>query len=92
MLASSNIDGLVSRNRKFVVHQWIKKLSSLITILGVQEIKTSSFLTSVALNIILPDYPRIVSLPEESRGDTTLLFHPSSKLINSGTLELGRTV
>lgn len=43
----------------------------------------------MALNTILLDYPRIVSLPDESRGGTTLLYHPSCSLIRSRAPELG---
>lgn len=82
-LASWNVDGLIGRSRKFSVRNWVKKLPSPPTILGLQEIKTSQFHTTVALNTILPDYPRIVSLPDESRGGTSLLYHPSCSLINS---------
>lgn len=89
-LASWNVDRLVSRSQKFSVQNGIKKLPSPPTILGLQEIKMSQFLIIVALNTILLDYPRIVSLPDESCGGTTLLYHPSCVLIRFGTLELGR--
>lgn len=91
-IVSWNVNGLVGRNRKFPIHRWIKKLPSLPTILGLQEIKTSSFLTTVALNTILPDYPQIVFLPDEGRGGTTLLYNPWCTLIRFATLELSRTV
>lgn len=59
-------------------------------IIGPQELKTYFFLTVVALNVIHPNYHRVISLPFEDRGGTTLLFHPSLKLIDFGTMSRGR--
>lgn len=67
-LASWNVDSLVGKSCKYLVQNWIKKLPSPPIILGLQEIKMSSFLTIVALNTILPDYQRVVSLHDEGRG------------------------
>lgn len=89
-IASWNVDGLGGRSRKMVVRKWIKSLPNEPIILGLQELKTSSFFTTIALNTILPDYHRIVSLLDEGKGDTTSLYHPSLTLRNLGTLELGQ--
>lgn len=58
----------------------------------VARAQTSFFLTSVALNTINSDYQRLVSLPFEGKGDTTLLYHLSLKLISFGRLSRGRAV
>lgn len=86
IIASWNVDGLVGRNRKFSIHNWVKKLSSPPTILGLHEIKTSSFLTTISLNTILPNYPWIVSLLDEGRGGIALLYNHSYTLIRCGIL------
>lgn len=59
-IISWNVDGLGDRNRKHLVRNWIRTLPSCPTIMGLQEIKTSTFFTLVALNVILLDYPRII--------------------------------
>lgn len=87
---SWNIGGLGGKNRKYIVINWVKTLIPTPLITGLQELKTSFFLTFVAMNVIKPDYHRVISLPFEGKGGAALLYHPSFKLINSGTLNIGR--
>lgn len=42
------------------------------------------------MNVIQPDYLRIISLPFEGKGWTTLMYHPSLQLIDSGTMNRGQ--
>lgn len=58
-------------------------------VIGLQELKTTHFLTIVALNVIKLDYHRIISLPFEGRGGTPLLYHPSLQLADLGTMNKG---
>lgn len=46
----------------------------------------------VAMNTIAPDFLHIISKVDAGKGGMTLLYHPSLKMINSGTLSLGREV
>lgn len=82
--------GLMGNSRKYVVKTWLSTVKPLPKILGIQEIRASPFLTDVALNLILPDYNCVVSLPNDGRGGSTLLFHPSYTLLSSGTISFGR--
>lgn len=44
------------------------------------------------MNVIQPDYLRVISLPFEGKGEASLLFHPSLKLLDLGTMNRGRAV
>lgn len=44
----------------------------------------------VTINTTSLDYQRVISKANIGRGGTTLLYHPSLKIINSGMLSLGR--
>lgn len=59
-------------------------------IIGLQELKSSSFLTIVAMNIIAPNYLRVISKADVGKGGSTLLYHPSLSLVNSRTILHGR--
>lgn len=59
-------------------------------IIGLQELKTTHFVTMVTMNVIQPDYQWVISLPHEGKGGVALLYHPSLKLIDSGTMNHGR--
>lgn len=72
------------------MRNWLNSLKQTPKIIGIQEIKASTFLVDVALNHILPDYHRVISPLDEGRGKIALLFHPSLKLIASGTISLVR--
>lgn len=41
------------------------------------------------MNIIQPDFHRIISLSHEGKGGVALLYHPKLTLIDSRTLNLG---
>lgn len=89
-IVSWNVGGLVGKHRKYLVKSWIKSLPSPPMITGLQELKSSSFLTTVAMNTIAPDYPRIISKADAGKGGTTLLYQPSLTLANSGIISHGR--
>lgn len=50
-----------------IARNWIKSLPIKPTIVGIQELKTSSFLTIVSLDTILLDYPQIMSLLDKAK-------------------------
>lgn len=74
---SYNIGGLSGKNIKYIVKNWVQTLKPTPLIIGLQELKTSFFLTSIAMNVIQLDYNKIISLSFEGKGGVTLLYHPS---------------
>lgn len=91
-MASWNVDSLGGKHQKYIVRDWLKTLKPIPLIIGIQELKTSFFLTFVTMNVIQPDYMRVISLPFEGKGGAALLFHPSLKLLDSGTMNRGREI
>ncbi|CAM6099079.1 unnamed protein product [Calypogeia fissa] len=91
-LATWNVRGLCSPNRKWMVKNWLQHLKYTIHILALQEIKADAFRLDIALRTILPDFQHLSSAPDEGRGGTALLIHPDFHIHNSGTISLGRAV
>ncbi|CAM6125080.1 unnamed protein product [Calypogeia fissa] len=91
-IASWNVRGLCSPNRKWVLRNWIQQLKLRLSVVALQEIKADAFRLDIALRTILPDYHHLSSALDQGKGGTTLLVHPDYKIRNSGTLSLGRAV
>ncbi|CAM6094721.1 unnamed protein product [Calypogeia fissa] len=91
-VASWNVRGLCSPNRKWIIRNWIRQLPHSLSILALQEIKADNFRRDVALRTILPDFQHFSSAPCEGRGGSTLLIHPDLRVRHSGTLDQGRAV
>lgn len=84
-----NVGGLVGKHHKYTVMDWIKTLPYPPLIIGLQELKASPFLSTIALNMIAPNYKSIVSHANVGKGGTTLLYHPNLTLEDSGILNVG---
>ncbi|CAM6082401.1 unnamed protein product [Calypogeia fissa] len=91
-LASWNVRGLCSPNRKWMVRNWIQQVKTPLHAVALQEIKADAFRLDVALRTILPDYHHLSSAPDLGKGGTALLIHPDFTLRNSGSLSHGRAV
>lgn len=89
-VATWNIRGLCDPNRKLIVRQWIKSLTTPPHILCIQEIKGDGFRLDVALRAIFHDYQLVVARPEQGRGGTALLVHPHLKIRAKGILDFGQ--
>lgn len=68
----------------------MKSIAPIPLLIDIQELKTSHFATSISMNVIQPDYCKIISLPFEGKRGIIMLYHPSLKLINSSTMNRGR--
>lgn len=88
-IACWNVGGLGGNHRKYIVRYWIKAIPYPPWIIGIQELKSSSFITTVAMNTIALDYLRVISKADAGKGGTILLFHPSLSLATFGTLSHG---
>lgn len=80
-----NVGGLEGKHQKYIVCNWLKSISSPPIIIGLKELKTSHFLTTIALNAIKIDYQWAVSLPFEGREGQPSCITPHYKWL---TLEL----
>lgn len=93
-LASWDVGGLGGKHIKYLVKNYVRSLSPTPLVIGLQELKTAHFLTTVVMNVIQPDYHHIISLPFEGpfegKGGTTLMYHPSFQLMDSSTMNRGR--
>jgi exonuclease III len=87
--ATWNVAGLCNPQHKYKVLNWIKSLACPLSVLALQELKTDDFRLDVALRTILPRYQYFSSPPDEGKGGSALLVHPS---LSSGTLDQGRAV
>lgn len=55
------------KHLKYLVRNWVRALSPIPLIVGLQELKIAHFLTSIALNIIQLDYQHVISLLFEGK-------------------------
>lgn len=51
-ILSWTVEGLIGKHKKYIVRNWVRSVSPLPLIIGLQELKTSFFLTTVTLNAI----------------------------------------
>lgn len=90
-IACWNVGGLGGKHKKYLVMNWIKSLPTPPWVIGLHELKSSPFITKVAMNTIAPDYSRVILKADARKGGTTsLLFHPSLTLVSFGTLSHGQ--
>ncbi|CAM6124136.1 unnamed protein product [Calypogeia fissa] len=91
-IASWNVCGLCTPNRKWFIRNWLRQLPFPLSIVALQEIKADHFRLDVALRTILPDFQHISSAPNDGKGGTALLIHPDFTLRQSGIVDQGRAV
>ncbi|CAM6124990.1 unnamed protein product [Calypogeia fissa] len=91
-LASWNVRGLCSPNRKWMVHNWIRQMKIPLHVVALQEIKADAFKLDVTLRTILPDYHHLSSSLDQGKGATALLIHPDFTMRKSDSLSLGRAI
>lgn len=82
--------GFGGKHRKYIIWDLIRSTIVPPMIIGLQELKSSSFLTTIAMNTIASNYLRVVAKANDGKEGAALLHHPSLNMINLGTLNLGK--